>query len=168
LSRLHHQQGRFRSFLLTFLKHFLSEQRGKARAQKRGGRKVFVSLDAVTAEGGHRNEPVEELNPEELFERRRAQTIMQRALDKLGEEYVNAGKAALFEQLKDFQPREPGSLTYAQIGVRFGMTEAAVKSAVQRMRRRHREILRHEIAQTVSDPREIEEEIRHLRVVLSR
>jgi RNA polymerase sigma-70 factor (ECF subfamily) len=168
LQRLRHQRGKFRSFLLTFLKHFLQEERGKARAQKRGGGRVIVSLDELTDHGSFRHEPVDGFSPVLVFELRWAQSIFQVALNRLREEYVDAGKGELFDLLKDFQPRETGAPSYTEIGARFGMTEAAVKSAVQRMRARHRQILREEIAHTVTQPAEIEEEIRHMRAVLSR
>ena len=168
LSRLDPQRGKFRSFLLAFVKHFLSEQREKAGAQKRGGGQTLLSLDAGEGEEGYLSEPVDELTPEQIFERRWVQTLLQRTFDRLAAEYVEVDKAALFEALKDFQPRQPGSQTYAQIGARLGTTEAAVKSAMQRLRERHREILREVIAQTVSSPSEVEEEIRHMRAVLNR
>lgn len=167
LRHLRHQRGRFRSFLLTLLKHFLQEQRGKAGAQKRGGGIEWVSLDEISDGSGYWGEPADGLSPDQLFERRWAQTVFQQTVNRLREEQVQAGNSALFELLKDFQPREPGAPSYAQIGARFGMTEAAVKSAVQRMRRRLREILRAEIAHTVARPEEIETELRHLREVLS-
>ena len=168
LSRLDPQRGKFRSFLLAFVKHFLSEQREKAGAQKRGGGQTLLSLDAGEGEEGYLSEPVDELTPEQIFERRWVQTLLQRTFDRLAAEYVEVDKAALFEALKDFQPRQSGSLTYAQIGARLGTTEATVKSAMQRLRERHREILREVIAQTVSSPSEVEEEIRHMRAVLNR
>jgi RNA polymerase sigma factor (sigma-70 family) len=167
LSRLHHQRGKFRSFLLTILKNFLSEQRRKAGAQKRGGGQVFISLDANTEEEGYLREPVDALTPDQVFERRWAQTVLQTALGRLREEYSLRGQLKLFERLQDYQPREPGGLSYAQLGDELGMTEAAVKSAVQRMRQRHRELLRDEISHTVSQPGEIEEEIRHFRALLA-
>lgn len=163
-----HQQGKFRSFLLAYLKNFLSEQRRKAGAQKRGGGCVFVSLNETAGEDGYLLEPVDELTPDQVFERRWAQTVLQTALDRLREEFVTRGQAALFERLQDYQPREPGGQSYAQLGDDLGMTEAAVKSAVQRMRQRHRELLREEIAQTVTRPEEIEEELRHFRTLLGR
>jgi len=165
LQRLRHQQGKFRSFLLTFLKNFLLEQRGKSKAQKRGGGKVIVSLDELSQDGSYLHEPVDHFSPDQVFERRWAQTIFQVALNRLREEYVSSGKGDLYDVLKDFQPRE--GVSYAEIGARFGMTEAAIKSAVQRMRARHRELLRREIANTVTRPDEIDEEIRHLREALS-
>jgi RNA polymerase sigma-70 factor (ECF subfamily) len=168
LQQLRHQEGRFRSFLLAYLKNFLSEQRRKVGAQKRGGGCVFVSLDEPAGEDGYLLEPVDELTPDQVFERRWAQAVMQRALDRLRQEFVARDQGALFELLQDYQPREPGGRSYAQLGGELGMTEAAVKSAVQRMRQRHRELLREEIAQTVTRPEEIEEELRHFRAVLGR
>jgi RNA polymerase sigma-70 factor (ECF subfamily) len=150
------------------LKNFLSEQRRKAGAQKRGGGQVFVSLDATAGEEGYLLEPVDELTPDQVFERRWAQAVVQTALDRLREEYAARGQAALFLRLQDYQPREPGGPSYAQLGDEFAMTEAAVKSAVQRMRQRHGEVLREEIAHTVTRPEEIDEELRHFRALLGR
>jgi len=166
LQNLRHQEGKFRSFLLAYLKNFLSEQRRKVGAQKRGGGCMFVSLDATAGEDGYLLEPVDELTPDQVFERRWAQAVLQTALDRLREEYAARDQGALFELLQDYQPREPGGRSYAQLGEELGMTEAAVKSAVQRMRQRHRELLREEIAQTVTRPEEIEEELRHFRALL--
>jgi RNA polymerase sigma-70 factor (ECF subfamily) len=168
LARLDQQRGKFRSFLLAFVKHFLSEQREKAGAQKRGGGQTLLSLDAGEGEEGYLSEPADELTPEQIFERRWVQTLLQRAFNRLAAEYAAADKSALFEALKDFQPRQPGSLTFAQIGARLGTSEAAVKSAMQRMRQRHREILRAEIAQTVNSAKEVDEEVRHMRKVMNR
>jgi RNA polymerase sigma factor (sigma-70 family) len=168
LQHLRHQEGKFRSFLLAYLKNFLLEQRRKDGAQKRGGNRVFVSLDEPVGEEGYLLEPVDELTPDQVFERRWAQAVMQRAVDHLREEFVARGQRALFELLQDYQPREPGGRSYAELGGELGMTEAAVKSSVQRMRQRHRELLREEIAQTVTRPEEIEEELRHFRTVLGR
>lgn len=168
LGRLRHQQGKFRSFLLTCLRNFLSEQRRRAGAQKRGGGCVFISLDEPAGEEGYHLEPVDELTPDQVFERRWAQTILQTALDRLRGEYERRGQTALFQVLQDYQPREQGGRSYAQVGSDLGMTEAAIKSAVQRMRQRHRELLREEVAQTVTRPEEIDEELRHLRVSLGR
>ena len=168
LRQVHHQKVKFRSFLLTFLKHFLSEQRRKSGAQKRGGGQVLVSLDATAEEDGYLFEPVDELTPDQVFERRWAQAVLQAALDCLRGEYSARGQATLFERLQDYQPREPGGQSYAQLGDELGMSEAGVKSAVQRMRQRHRELLREEIAHTLTRPEEREEELRYFRVVLAR
>ena len=167
LSHLRHQRGKFRSFLLTFLKHFLAEQRGRERAQKRGGGQNFVSLDQLTEEERHWLEPPDQNTPDQLYERRWAETVLRQALNRLQQEYEQAGQATLFELLKDFQPREPGGWSQAEIGRQLGISEVAVKSAAQRLRRRHREVLREEIAHTVTRPEEIDEELRHLREVLA-
>ena len=168
LRHLRHQEGKFRSFLLTFVKHFLSDERDKAGAQKRGGGKTFVSLDETSAEERYLGASSHGLSPEQIYERRWAQTVMERALNRLREEYVAGGKAALFEQLKDMQPGEHGESSYAEIGARLGLAKGTIASAVYRLRKRHREILREEIAQTVARPEEIDEEIRNLLAVLSR
>jgi len=168
LQRLQQQQGKFRSFLLAYLKNFLSEQRRRAGAQKRGGQCTFISLDEPIGEDGYLLEPVDELTPDQVFERRWAQAVMQTALDRLREEYAARGQAVLFQRLQDYQPHEPGGQSYAQLGDQLAMTEAAVKSAVQRMRQRHGEVLREEIAHTVTRPEEIDEELRHFRALLGR
>ena len=168
LRHLHHREGKFRSFLLTFVKCFLSDERDKAGAQKRGGGKTFVSLDDTSAEDRHVGQTQNGLNPERLFERRWAQTLMEQAFHRLRAEYATAGKTALFEQLKDLQPGEHGESSYAGIAARLGLAEGTIKSAVHRLRRRHRELLREEIAQTVTHPEEIDEEIQSLLTVWSR
>jgi len=168
LQHLRHREGKFRSFLLTFLKHFLSDERDKAGAQKRGGGKTFVSLDETSAEDRYLDASSNGLSPEQIYDRRWAQTVMERALSRLRDEYVAGGKAELFEQLKDIQPGEHGEASYAEIGARLGLAKGTIASAVHRLRKQHREILREEIAQTVARPEEIDEEIRNLLVVLSR
>ena len=168
LQHLRHCDGKFRSFLLTLVKHFLADERDRVNAQKRGGGKTFVSLDDTMAEERHLRGANNALSPDQIFERRWAQTVMERALNRLRGEYVAGGREALFEQLKDIQPGEHGESSYAEIGARLGLAEGTVKSAVHRLRRRHRELLREEIAQTVARPEEIDEEIRNLLTVLSR
>ena len=162
LSHLQDQRGKFRSFLLTFVKHFLSDQRDKAAAQKRGGGQTLFSLHDTAGEDLFQVETATQSTPEQLFERNWAQTVLQQALDRLAHEYTGSGKAVLYDSLKDIQPGEHGPLSYAEIGVRLGMSETAVKSAVHRLRRRHREILRDEIAHTVTRPEEVDDEIRYL------
>lgn len=168
LQKLHHQEGKFRSFLLAYVKNFLLEEGRRGRAQKRGGNCEFISLNQPIGEAGYLLEPVDELTPIEVFDRRWAQGILQTALDRLRQEYDTRGQAALFDVLQDYQPREPGGRSYAQLGEDLGMTEAAVKGAVHRMRQRHGELLREEIAQTVTKPEEINEELRHFRTLLAR
>jgi RNA polymerase sigma factor (sigma-70 family) len=169
LTHLKHKGGKFRSFLLVFLKHFLSDQRDKAGAQKRGGGKVFISLNEFAAHNRNEFEPADtRLTPDQVFERRWAQTVMEQALKRLRDEHIAEAKAELFAQLKDFQPGVHGAVTYADVGARLGLSEGGVKSAMHRLRQRHREILREEIAQTVTRPEEIAEEVRHLIGVVGR
>ncbi len=167
LGHLQDQRGKFRSFLLTLVKHFLSDERDKRRAQKRGGGKAAISLDDPELEQGSHIASERELSAEQLFDRRWAQTVLDNALRQLGKDYRESGRGALFERLKDYQPGAALE-TYAQIGAELGMSEEAVKSAVHRLRRRHREILRAEIAHTVDRPEEIDEEIRYLIEVMGR
>lgn len=169
LRHLQDQRGKFRSFLLTFAKHFLADERDKAAAQKRGGGKSLISLDAEAAAGEERL-LVESsmLGPDQLFEKRWAQTVLEEALRRLAAEYAAGGNGALFEKLKDIQPGEHGAVGYVGIGADLGMSEAAIKSAVHRLRRRHREILREEIAQTVTRVEDVDEEIRYFIEVIGK
>ncbi len=168
LQKLHHQEGKFRSFLLAYVKNFLLEQRRRGLAQKRGGGCEFISLSQPIGEAGYLLEPVDELTAIEVFDRRWAEGILQTALDRLRQEYATRGQAALFIVLQDYQPREPGGRSYAQLGEDLEMTEGAVKAAVHRMRERYGELLREEIAQTVTRPEEINEELQHFRALLGR
>ena len=168
LSHLRHQEGKFRSFLLTFLTNFLSDQRDKANALKRGRGRTFVSLDEFGTEEGPAFEPADTLTPEQAFEKRWAQTLLDRAVKRLHDEYIAEGQSELFDVLKDLQPGSHGASSYAQIGERFGLGESGMKSAVHRFRQRHQRILRDEVAQTVSKPDELEAEIRHLIEVVGR
>lgn len=167
LQHLRHRDGKFRSFLLTLVKRFLSDERDKARALKRGGGTPTVALDETRAEEIYLGNETHGLNPAQLFDRRWAETVMECALGRLGKEYAEGGKSVLFDQLKDIQPGQHGESTCAEIGARLGLAEGSVKSAVHRLRRRHREILREEIARTVARPAEIDEEIRDLLSILS-
>jgi RNA polymerase sigma-70 factor (ECF subfamily) len=166
LKHLRHQRGKFRSFLLTFVKHFLSSERAKARAQKRGGGMVLISMDACSVEERQLVEAKPDLSAEQVFDRRWVQTVLENSLERLRREYLSKGKSELFELLKDIQPGERGELTYAELGAPLGMTEEAMKTAVRRLRRRQGEILREEIAQTVAHGEDIEEEVRHLMAAL--
>ena len=168
IEHIQHPRGKFRSFLLTFLKHFLSDERDRAGAQKRGGGRTFISLDELQAEEGHVFEPADSLTADQVFERRWAQTLMERAVARLRQEYVDEGKGDLFHQLKDLQPGERGERSYAELGAPLGLSEGAVKSAMHRLRLRHRDILRSEIASTLGGAEQVDEEIRYLIQVLGK
>ncbi len=157
-------KGKFRSFLLLTLNHFLADEFDRANTLKRGGGQVLISLDQETAEGRYCREPAHELSPEKLFERRWAQSILENALNRLREEY--APEPAAYAVLKTFEPGEQLTLSYAEAAARLGITESAVKSKVHRLRHRHRELVREVIAETVGTVTEVDEELRHLLAVL--
>ena len=160
-------KGKFRSFLLAALKHFLANEWDRAQAEKRGGEHTFVSFDQQTAEERYGNEPAHEATPEKLFERRWALTLLEQVLARLREENDADGKSDLFDRLKATLTGEEDAATYAAMAAQLGMTEAAVKVAVHRLRQRYRELLRKEIARTVNSDGEVEEELRYLFAVLS-
>jgi len=155
-------KGRFRSFLLASLKHFLANEWDKARAEKRGGGQVLIPIDPHTAETSCGVDPADGVTAEKVFERRWALTLLDHVLQRLREEHVGDGKEALFEQLKLTLTEASRSVPYAEIAARLDMSEGAVKVAVHRLRQRYRELLRLEIAETVTSPAEVEEEIRAL------
>jgi DNA-directed RNA polymerase specialized sigma24 family protein len=167
LDHLRDQRGKFRSFLLTFLKHFLSDHRVYTNAQKRGGGLSWISLDACEAEERDALSPVDGLSADQIYDRRWAQAVMDEAARRLREEYAKRGKAELFDHLKGVQPGEHGEKNYAEIGAAFGLTEQAVKNAVLRFRRRYGDLVRDEIAQTVETPDKVDAEVRHLKQVFS-
>jgi RNA polymerase sigma factor (sigma-70 family) len=161
------EKGKFRSFLLGAMKHFLADERDKAQAQKRGGGKTFVSLDAATGEERYALEPVDSMDPEKLFERRWALAVLETARARLQEEFVESGKSALYQRLKAIETGDSDALPYAQVAAEHGLGESAVKSAVSRMRQRYRELVRAEVANTVGSPFEVDEELRYLIRVIS-
>jgi RNA polymerase sigma-70 factor (ECF subfamily) len=160
-------KGRFRSFLLAALKHFLANEWHKARAQKRGGGQVPIPIDASTAESKCGIDPADHLTAEKIYERRWALTLLDQVLRRLRDEYARDGKENLFEQLKPTLTEASRSVRYADIAARLGTTEGAVKVAVHRLRQRYREVLRAEIADTVASPGEVEDEIRNLFAALA-
>jgi RNA polymerase sigma factor (sigma-70 family) len=154
------QRGRFRSFLLASLNHFLANQWRSAGAGKRGGRRVPIPLDFRSGESRYGLEPSHELTPEKIYQRRWA-------LSKLRDEFAGRGKLRLFEHLKAYLVMERSSVPYREVAAQLDMTEGAVKVAVHRLRRRCRELLREEIAHTVAEPAEIDEELRELFAAIS-
>jgi RNA polymerase sigma-70 factor (ECF subfamily) len=158
------ERGRFRSFLLAALRHFLADQRDRTRAAKRGGRASFVPLldDEADAEARYQGEPSRAEAAERSFDRAWAQTVMRSALRWLGAESATAGKAAEFAALKPFLSRPPEANEYDQVGKPFGLNARAIAMAVSRLRARYRELVRQRIADTVATPGEVEEEMRYL------
>jgi RNA polymerase sigma-70 factor (ECF subfamily) len=155
-------KGRFRTFLLVALKRFMANEWDRQHAQKRGGFVSIVPIDQEIAESRFASEAAHNLPADLLFDRQWAMTLLERTMTQLQQEYSVSGRAHLFEYLRNCLTKDESALPYAEIAGRLKLTEAAVKMAVSRLRTRYREILQHEIAQTVSTPEEIEEEIRHL------
>jgi RNA polymerase sigma factor (sigma-70 family) len=155
-------RGRFRSFLLATLNHFLANEWKKAHTIKRGGDTAVISLDWAAAEQWYALEPADPCTPESTFERRWALALLQAVLDRLEDEYRQEGKQELYAVLQQALPGSGKSQPYAVLAAQLKMSEGAVKVAVHRLRRRYREVLRGELADTVGAPEEVEDELRHL------
>jgi RNA polymerase sigma factor (sigma-70 family) len=168
VGRADREKGRFRSFLLTAMKRFLADEWDKARAQKRGGGVPLVPLQFDTAETRYGMEPVDNVTPEQSFERRWALTLLDEVLKQLRAEYQQEGKTELFAELNPCLIGDRTAQPYAELAEKLGVSEGAVKSAVHRLRQRYRQLLRDEIAQTVDGPGEVDEELHHLFAVLAR
>jgi RNA polymerase sigma-70 factor (ECF subfamily) len=162
LKSVDRDKGKFRSFLLACLRHFLANERDRPRTQKRGSGRTPVSLDFMDAETRYRLEPSHSLTAEKLYERQWAVTLLAQVLNRLQEEWAAARRGPLFEALKVFLTGEQVEATYQQIGRPFRLSAGAVKVAVHRLRGRYRELLREEIGRLVSDPAEVDAEIREL------
>jgi RNA polymerase sigma-70 factor (ECF subfamily) len=161
------KRGRFRSFLLATLKNFLADERDRARAQKRGGGRKLLSIDFNQAENQYALEPADRLSPEKLFDKSWALTVLERTMACLKAELAGKNKKELFDHLKIYLTAEKGSIPYRDTAAELNMTEAAVRTAVHRLRRHYRKSLRDEIAQTVTTEDQIDEEIDDLFAALT-
>src|SRR5262245_51670339 len=150
LSAVDHRKGRFRTFLLAALEHFLANEWRRSQTQRRGGGQQIISVDE-SAEQRYANEPSTNLSPERIYEQRWALAFLEQVLTKLRAEFVETGKAALFETLKVFLTGDRPSVSYAQLALSLNSSEAALKMAVSRMRQRYADLLRQEIANTVAN-----------------
>jgi DNA-directed RNA polymerase specialized sigma24 family protein len=159
---LNRERGRFRAFLLASLQHFLSNDAARRRTQKRGGGITLLPLSFDDAEGRYRIEPEEPATPETLYERRWALTVIERVMGQLRRDWEATGRGLEFDELKSclLGTHPPGG--YAAIADRLGTSEGAVKTAVHRLRRTFQVSLRKDIAETVSDPSDVDDEIRYL------
>lgn len=165
--RADRRKGKFRSFLLAALTHFLNNEWDKRQTWKRGGRCRFISLDEADAEERYKLELADALTPEKLFERRWALALLETVLARLKQEYASNGKAELFSELEALITGEVTPGRYAGIAAVLGMKEEAVRMALSRTRRRFGELLRYEIAQTVLAPADVDDEIRSLFAAVS-
>ena len=162
LSKARRERGRFRSFLLASLKHFLAHEWEKARAQKRGGRVQVIPLEFDTVETRCAPELANTDTPDKIFDRHWALSLLDVVLARLRADYAHCGKDDLFLGLKETLTGGRSEIPYRELGGRLGMSEGAVKTAAHRLRQRYRELLREEIVNTVIGPEEAEEELRHL------
>ncbi len=162
LEGLRSEKGRFRAFLLAALKHFLANEWDRAHRRKRGGGTPLLSLDWQDADTRYRIDPADTLSPDKLYDRAWAVTLLERVISRLRDERDDEERANLFEQLKPFLTAGRGAVPYAQAAAALKLNEGAVRVAVHRLRRRYRQLLREEISQTLSDPAQVEEEMRSL------
>ena len=160
------EKGRLRSYLLTSFKHFLTNERNRAMAIKRGEGQRLIALDQLCEDEPAGFEPADTSTPDQIYERRWALALMNQVLIRLGEEYRTGRYVGLFERLKAVLTDEPDRPSQAQIANELAMTENAVNQAFHRLRERYRQLLREEIAHTVMAPGDIEDELRHLVAVL--
>ena len=160
-------RGRFRSFLLGSFKLFLANEYDRERAKKRGGDQVKIALEVDSAEARFVAEPADDLTPEALFERQWALGVIDRVMDALRADLMKSGKEATFDELKGLLVGEKEQGGYAAIARTLGTSEGAIKVTVHRLRQKFRERLRAEIAATVADDAEIEDEIRYLMAILA-
>ena len=166
LNAVRKEQGRLRSYLLGALKYFLGEERRRAMTIKRGKGQRLIPLEELRADERFAMEPADPVTADLIYERRWASTVLERALNLLKDEYHTAGNAALFDSLKQLLPGEPDAPPQKHIAAQLGMTENAVRQAFYRFRQRYQSLLREEIAHTVANPGDIEDELRHLIAII--
>jgi RNA polymerase sigma factor (sigma-70 family) len=161
-------RGRFRSFLLTSLKHFAANEYQRGAAQKRGGGAATISLEFERGEGRFQLEPATSETPESSFDRAWAFALLERVIARLEAEMAATGRAPQFVRLKAYLTGDEPQTSYAEAARDLGASAGAIKVAVHRLRRRFRDLIGDEIAQTVASPEEIEDELRHLRAAVAR
>jgi RNA polymerase sigma-70 factor (ECF subfamily) len=162
------QRGRFRTFLLTMFKRFQANERDRQNALKRGGGQNILSLSADNAEARYRLEPQNETTAEQAYERRWAITLLDRVLRRLRDDYHAKDKGELFDQCQVYLTATSGAASYAEVGQRLSMSEGSIKVAVHRLRQRYRELLQDEVAQTLEEDGDIEEELAALLTAVRR
>ncbi|MEM7394329.1 MAG: sigma-70 family RNA polymerase sigma factor [Verrucomicrobiota bacterium] len=167
LAGVSREKGRFRSFLLASMKHFLANEWDRTNTQKRGGGVQILPIDFHDADARYANEPTHEITPDKLYERRWAMTILDQALVKLRVEMNETGKEKQFDAMKQFLTGGKGDVPYKEVAESLGISESSVKVTVHRLRRRYGELLREEVSQTLDEKENVEEELRNLLTALS-
>ncbi len=155
-------RGRFRTFLLKSIQHFLADDWKRTHRVKRGGGTFQVPLDAVEAEARYVAELADTMTPERAYEERWAMALVEKVLDQTRRDYASAGKEGLFDALQDFLWGPECALSHAVLAKNLGLTETALRAAVHRLRENYRERLRAEVAQTVDEPGEVDAELHYL------
>ena len=153
------KKGRFRSFLLTMFKRFLSKELDREQALKRGGNRKVLSYDVDEAEARYRLEPADQQTPEHVFERRWALVLLDRVLGNLEQDYRTRHKGDLFDACAVYLTGSTGAPSYSTVADSLGMTEGALKVAVHRLRQRYRELLKQEVAQTLGSDDDVDDEL---------
>jgi RNA polymerase sigma-70 factor (ECF subfamily) len=167
LAKADRQRGKFRTFLLSSLQNFLANENERARAQKRGGGRELIRLDADEADARYQLEPAHSVTPEAIFEKRWAHALLEQTVSGLRADFATRGKARLFEGLSSFLTSDLHETSYQAAADQLGLPLSAIKTTVHRLRRDYRSKLREEISRTVSSPDEIDEELLYLRKVLA-
>lgn len=167
LDGLSAERGKFRAFLLASLKHFLANEWDKSQAQKRGGGAQHLSLDWQTADDRYSIEPASNESPDKLFDRQWALALLERVVLRLRQEAVSDGKEQFFDKLRGYLMVGEQVIPYSEAASSLGIDESAARVAVHRLRKRYRQILRDEIAQTISGPERIDDELRSLQAALA-
>jgi hypothetical protein len=162
LNTVRKEKGRLRSYLIASLKNFLADESRHAMAIKRGKGQRLIPLEGLSLDERFQMEPADPVTAEQIYERRWASTVLEHVLGRLKGEYRAAGRAVLFDSLKQLLPDEPGAPSQLDIASQLGMTQNALRQAFHRFRRRYQLLLREEIAHTVATPSDIEDELRHL------
>lgn len=160
LAQADRERGRFRTFLLTGLKRFVAHEWERSRRQKRGGGQSLISFEELAGAERYAAEPADNATPDALYQRRWAETLLARALDRVRSEYAANGRAALFDLLKPYVWGEESRASYPEIAAHLDLNEGAVRTAVSRLRTRFAQALRAEVAQTVAAPGDVEDELR--------
>ncbi|MBI1176620.1 sigma-70 family RNA polymerase sigma factor [bacterium] len=166
LEGLNAERGKFRAFLLASLKHFLANEWDKTGRQKRGGGAQVLSLNWQSADERFHIDPPDHASPDRLFDREWAITLLEQVVERLRTECVADGRAELFEQSRGYLMLGEAAIPYADAAEKLGLEEGAVRVAVHRLRKRYRQLLRDEIAQTINDPAQVQEELRSLQAAL--
>lgn len=162
------QGVKFRSFLLRCFKNFLMDEGKRQRAAKRGGDRAMLSLDQQTEENPEVFHPLGGLTPESQFDRRWAAAILEQAMSRLREEHTGGGKPDQFDLLVAYLLEDTRKVDYSNVAAQLGLSRNTVAAGIYRLRKRYRQLVRHEVAQTVGNPDDLEEEMQHLFTVLSR